>query len=142
MTGTSSNISVIHRVAQKMSSFKIWSLYFSINPHQIFNILVSTPHNMGCIKGDRHKNFKDPMWVYLRKRRKKIRKFFSGHSLNTLLKVLMGTEHKTWQKFSRPRVVFPVSKKLFPPIPGSEDPHQQEWKLLENVKCSVMKYLT
>jgi hypothetical protein len=29
--------------------------------HQIFNILVSTPHNTPLIMGDRDKNFEDPV---------------------------------------------------------------------------------
>ena len=35
--------------------------YMSAYEHQIFEILVSTPHNTPLIMGDRHKNFEDPM---------------------------------------------------------------------------------
>jgi hypothetical protein len=34
-----------------------------LNQHRIFQILVSTPHNMGGIMGGRHKNFEDPTLV-------------------------------------------------------------------------------
>ena len=54
-----------------------------LNQHRILKILVSTPHNMGGIMGGRHKNFEDPMLVYLRNRVNKFGNytFFSGHPL-------------------------------------------------------------